>query len=183
LHFDETPRPLEKVAFPEHRFIITLTLVRMLWTLKEIRSSLIYDLVTPTSYDDGGQALLHAIGRMSVPTGSLYKWHTRTEIDRVVHQMLLAHITHVYGAGDLMNWLYPYPRRGTEAENARERMMQWARESPKRLRDVTYHCAQILGLVRNYPSNMPLEPFIIFHAGVVLSCVATIYITRSNISR
>ena len=73
-----------------------------------------------------------------------------------------------------MNWLYPFLRHGPEAENARERMKQWGYEDPRRTRQVAYHCAQVLGLLRHYPSNMPFEPFLTFHAGVVLSCIATL---------
>jgi hypothetical protein len=174
LLFDGTPNPVEHITDEEHRFLIILTLVRMLWTLKEIRSSPIDDLVTPPSYDDGRRDLLRAIDRMTIPIMAASKNNTRTEMDRLVHRMQLVHISHIYGAADLMNWLYPYLRHGPEAENARIRMREWANENPPRTRDVAYHCAQILGLVRHYPSNMPLEPFLTFHAGVVLSCMATV---------
>ncbi|KAK5310122.1 hypothetical protein LTR93_012108 [Exophiala xenobiotica] len=90
-------------------------------------------------------------------------------MERVVHRLQLAHLAHLYGAGDLMNWLYPSLHNGLEAENARQRMAQWATEEPKWVREVAYHSAQILALVRQYPSNTPLEPSIIFHAGVVLA--------------
>lgn len=71
-----------------------------------------------------------------------------------------------------MNWLYPSLHNGLEAENARLRMAQWATEEPKRVREVAYHSAQILALVRQHPCNTPLEPSVIFHAGVVLACMA-----------
>ncbi|EXJ68489.1 uncharacterized protein A1O5_08282 [Cladophialophora psammophila CBS 110553] len=174
LLFDGTMNPVEKIGDEEHRFIILLTLLRMLWTLKEIRSSPINDLVTPPCYDDGRRTLVQAIDQMTIPIVAASKNNTRAEMDRLVHRMQLVHISHVYGAGDLMNWLYPYLRHGPEAENARIRMKQWANENAQRTRDVAYHCAQMLALVRYYPSNRSLEPFLTFHAGVVLSCMATL---------
>lgn len=171
LMFDGTSNPVGQIEDEEHRFLIILTLVRMLWTLKEIRSSHINDLVTPPKYDDGRQTLLDAIDQMAIPITVASKNNTRVEMDRLVHRMQLVHISHIYGAGDLMNCLYPFLRHGPEAENARTRMRQWANESPSRTREVAYHCSQMLALVRHYPSNMSLEPFLIFHAGVVLSCM------------
>ncbi|KAJ9633604.1 hypothetical protein H2204_006810 [Knufia peltigerae] len=169
--FDNTQRPLENIVVEEHIFLITLTLVRMLWTLKEIRSSPINDLVSPPVYDNGRQTLLQALDGMMVSVVPFSKLHTKAEIDRVVHRMQLIHVAHLYGAGDLMNWLWPSLRDGPEAENARERMRQWSNEDMQRSRNVVYHCAQLLGLIRHYPNNMPFEVFLIFHAGVVLSCI------------
>ena len=174
LLFDGTPDPVKKIVDEEHCFIIELTLVRMIWTLKEIKSSPINDLTTPPIWDDGRTALLRALDNMAVPMGALAKNHTREEMNHFVHRMLLIHIAHIYGAGDLMNWLYPYLRDGPEAENARVRMRQWASEDASRIREVAYHSAQIIGLLRHYPNNMPFEAFLIFHAGVVLSCVANL---------
>lgn len=172
LLFDGTPNAAEKITDEEHAFLVVLTLVRMLWTLKEIRSSPVNDLVTPPQFDDGRQILLNALDGMSVPIVPLSKTHTKTELDRLVHRMQLIHVAHIYGAGDLMNWLYAYLRPGPEAENASIRMRQWGRENTRRTREVAYHCSQLLALLRHYPNNLPLESFLIFHAGVVLSCIA-----------
>ncbi|ETN36192.1 uncharacterized protein HMPREF1541_08469 [Cyphellophora europaea CBS 101466] len=172
--FDGTPKAASKISDEEHAFIVVLTLVRMLWSLKEIKSSPIHDLVTPPIYENGGQTLLRAVQSMAVPLDALAKTHTGAEMSQFVHRMHLVHAAHLYGSGDLMNWLYPYLRHGPEAENATRRMKQWALESPQRTRDVAYHCAQIIGLLRYYPYNLPLEPFMLFHAGVVLSCVASL---------
>jgi hypothetical protein len=175
--FDGTQNAVEKIADEGHRFLVVLTLVRMLWSLKESRSSPLNDLIMPVPFDDGRTNLLHVLDSMSVPMVAFSKSHTKTEIDRLVHRMRLIHLAHIYGAGDLMNWLYPYLRHGPEAENAADRMRQWGFEDAQRTREVAYHSAQILGLVRNFPNGMPLEPYLIFHAGVVLSCVATLLAT------
>ncbi|OQV01808.1 Fungal specific transcription factor domain-containing protein [Cladophialophora immunda] len=170
--FDGTPNAAEKITDEGHRFLVVLTLVRMLCSLKENRSSPLNDLIMPAPFDDGRTDLLRALDAMSVSIVVLSKSHTKTEVDRLVHRMRLIHVAHIYGAGDLMNWLYPYLRHGLEAENAAVRMRRWGSEDSQRTREVAYHSAQILGLIRNYPNSMPLEPYLIFHAGVVLSCVA-----------
>lgn len=177
--FDESLNPTEQIPDTEHCFLVLLTLVRMLWSLKEIRSSPINDLISPTAFDDGPKAILRVIHRLAVPITSLSHTHTKAEIDRLVHRMQLIHIAHIYAAGDLMNWLYPYLRNDSETECARIRMYQWAHEDPARTREVAYHCAQLMGLLRHYPKVMPLEPLLTFHAGVVLSCVAALIPTNA----
>lgn len=169
--FDGTPNPLERIVDEEHRFLVVLTLLRMLWSQKEIG---IHDLVNLPSYDDGRKIILRAMDQMTSSITELSGTHTVPEIERIVHRVQLVHLAHIYGAGDLMNWLYPYLRNGAEVENAKARMKQWADEDPQRTREVAYHCAQIIGLVRHYPNNMPLHGFIIFHAGVVLVCASSV---------
>ncbi|KAF2846860.1 hypothetical protein T440DRAFT_404814 [Plenodomus tracheiphilus IPT5] len=162
---------VEHLSDEKHIFIAVLMLLRMLWTVKEIRSFPLNKLVTPL-HEDGQQTLMRAIDQMSVPIVGLSECHTRAEIGRLVHRTQLVHIAHIYGAGDLMNWLFPYLRNDSERSTVRIRMRQWASEDPRRIRDVVYHAAQILGLVRHYPSQMPLQSFLIFHAGIVLSCMS-----------
>jgi hypothetical protein len=176
--FDGSSSPLSKMRDNEHSSLVVLTLLRMLWSLKEIRSSPINDLTTPSSFEDGGQSLLAALRTMAVPVDPTTK--TRLEHAQDVHRMLLIHTAHIFGAGDLMNWLYPYLRHGQEAENATRRMNQWAAEDPKRLREVAYHCSKLLGLFRLYPNNLPSESFMLFHAGVVLSCAALLLPQHDN---
>ncbi|KAL6228769.1 fungal-specific transcription factor domain-containing protein [Aspergillus navahoensis] len=168
--FSGSPNPVG--ADDEHLFIIVLTLLRMLWTAKEISSFPIGDLGIPSMCDEPRRKLLRAIDQMTVPIVAMSKSHTRPEMERLVHRMQLVHIAHIYGAGDLMNWLFPYLRDGLEAGTIKVRMRQWANEDPRRTREVAYHSAQIIGLVRHYPTLMPLQSFLIFHAGVVLSCMS-----------
>ena len=103
LMFDGTTNPLQKIADDEHIFLVVITLVRMLWTLKEIRSSPINDLTTPAGFNDGRETLLRALDRMTIPVVAFSKSHTRQEMSRLVHRVQLIHVAHIYGAGDLMN--------------------------------------------------------------------------------
>lgn len=177
--FNGTDKPLAKITEGKHRYYALLTLVRMLWSVKEIGSSPISDMV-PDGLDAERQQLLRAIDCFDqLPwLQTLAKTHTRQEMIRIVHCTQLVHIAYLHGADDLMNWLYPALQTGIEAENAALRMSQWASEEPRRVREVAYHCAQILALARQYPSNMPLEPSIIFHAGVTLWYMARLLTTE-----
>jgi hypothetical protein len=172
--FDGTAISFEKIQEEDHLSIIVLTLLRKLWTLKENRSDPTIDLTVQSNYEHERLALLRTIDQMIAPIPNIPNTHTRPEMERLVHRTQLVHVAHLYGAGDLMNLIFPYLRDDAEAEQINIRMEQWANEDTKRTREVAFHSAQLIGLVRRYPSQMPLQSFIIFHAGVVLACMSTL---------
>lgn len=175
--FQDSDGSLDKNSDEEHTFLVTLTLLRMLWSQKELG---VHDLQKHPTQDDGREIILRAMDHMAVPILDLGGTHTGPEIERIVQRMQLIHFAHICGAGDLMSWIYPYLRSGQEAEYAKIRMRQWAVENPQKVREAAYHSAQLLALARHYPNNMPLHGFIVFHAGVVLVCTA-IVLPRTNI--
>jgi len=59
-------------------------------------------------------------------------------------------------------------------------MWRWAEHSAARVREVTYHAAQTLAIIRQFPYNLPLEAFNTFHAGVVLWCMADVLPRQSH---
>ncbi|KAJ9604695.1 hypothetical protein H2200_010809 [Cladophialophora chaetospira] len=168
------PRPVDKLTDERHRHIIILTLMRMLWTLKEIKRSPICDLVDTDDHQGRDQRnLLKVVDKFQ--RVSIVKESPRGTVDMdVVRRYQLVHLAHFFAAGDLMNWLYPLLRGGTEATRAREPMGKWADASASRVRELAYHSAQVLAVIRNYPCNLPLEAFNAFHAGVVLCCMASL---------
>ncbi|KIW16773.1 hypothetical protein PV08_03963 [Exophiala spinifera] len=165
--FDKTPKPTAKIREEEHRYTLVLTLVRMIWTCKEIKSSPVTDLIEdgPTYYV---QPLLDAIDGFTQSARRLASRLTTTELARAMHTQQVIHVAHLYGAGGLMTWLYPLLRGGNEATLALAQLDHWATESPDVVRDAAYHAAQILSLARAYPSNSPNESFLIFQAGTAL---------------
>jgi hypothetical protein len=169
--FDGSPYPVNNLS-EEQLFIIVLVFLTMLWTIKEVGEFPLGDLATPLGYRSRRQAMMHAMDQTKVPIMAMASSHTRSEMERLVHRTQLAHIAHIYGAGDLMNWLFPYLRNDGERDIVKTRMRQWAKEDSRRMREVTYNSAQIISLVRHYPSQMPVQSFLIFHAGVVLSCMS-----------
>lgn len=173
--FDGTENPREKIMIDDEKqlTLIIITLIRMLWSLKEFRSSPIYDL-HPGGLDKARQPLLKAVENLYQNPVALMRGRTRGERLHIAHRTQLMHVAHLYGSWDLMNFLYPSLRGGNEAETAKAHIFRWAAADADRVREVAYHSAQILALARQYPNNIPLEPFIIFHAGAVLSCVASI---------
>lgn len=181
--FDGTPNALEDNQEEDHLSIIVITLLRMLWTLKENRSDPINDLITAQStHHQERQVLLQAIDRMAPRIPSVSAGQSRAETERLVHRAQLVHVAHLYGAGDLMNWLFPFLRDDAETEHITMRMRHWALEDGKRVREVAFHCAQIIGLIRSHPTQMALQSFVLFHAGVVLACMSTL-LPRSYASR
>lgn len=96
---------------------------------------------------------------------------TRFELADAYREAQMIHMSHLHGAGNLVDWLHPLLRNPNE-ESARLHMMKWAAEDAGRVRNVTYHCSQVLAILRNYQANYPLEPLSAFHAGAVLWCAA-----------
>jgi hypothetical protein len=169
--FDKTADPLEKIKEEEHRYIVLLTLVRMIWTLKEMRSSPVADLVLHGP-EASTPILLATVDLFEQSPRVLSASLTTAELAAAIHTQQVVHIAHLYGAGGLMNWLYPLLRNGNEATVALAQVERWAAENPGMLRQAAYHSSQILSLARTYPSNSPIEPFLIFHAGTVLFYLA-----------
>ncbi|EXJ53623.1 uncharacterized protein A1O5_13074 [Cladophialophora psammophila CBS 110553] len=174
--FDGTEKPAEKFQDEKQRFLVILALVRTLLSVKDLQFT-----STLERDQDGFESkfcnqkqheLLQAIDCFYESPAPRAKFYTRTQLLQAAYRTQLTHVAHLYGAGDLMTFLYPYLRNGQEAENAKIRMLQWAQKDQRRVRNVAYHSAQILALLRKYPSNLPVEPFVVFHAGVVLSCMA-----------
>jgi len=83
-------------------------------------------------------------------------------------------MAHIIAGGGFTTWLYPFLRGGTERAPAELSMQRWAKASPQRVRDQVFHCAQILGLIREYPFHLGQECFNLYHAGVLLFCLCGI---------
>jgi hypothetical protein len=170
--FDGTEAAVSKIVDDRHGFIIILTLMRMLWSMKEVEGSPISDLIRDTDrLAESRKHLLEVLDRFLPLGAALSSAYTRKARTNIVHKAQIVHMAHLYGAGDLMDWLYPLVRGGKAAENVKTRMVRWASQDIARVRRVTYHSAQALALIRQYPYNMPLEAFNAFHAGVVLWCM------------
>ncbi|KAH8816699.1 fungal-specific transcription factor domain-containing protein [Xylogone sp. PMI_703] len=167
--FERSEMGIGKVTDDQHQLIVVITLTRMLWSVKEFEASPINDLVRQTHFlKDSKRHIQEVLDRfliMQVPT-------TKTALSNFVRKIQMIHMSHLYGAGDLMDWIRPMLRGRKEAEGARRRMIAWGAEDPVRIRSITYHSAQTLAILRRFPHNEPLEAFNVFHAGVVLWCMA-----------
>lgn len=168
--------PEDKITNERHRLIIIMSLGRMLWSLKEIRHSSMVSLVRDNleSVRERISHVLEQLKRFPIP---LSQTQTRREVARAVHQTQLIHITLLYSAGDLMDLFFTFLRKvllrkTAEGASAKARLLQWAAEDPRRVREVAYNSAQILALTRQFPENLTLEPFHVFHGGVLLMIMA-----------
>ncbi|KIY04070.1 uncharacterized protein Z520_00762 [Fonsecaea multimorphosa CBS 102226] len=169
--YDKSQNALERLVEERHRYILVLTQVRMIWTLKEITGSPICDLFV-NGPENCTADLLDATDRFARSPHTLSSSLTTTELASAIHTLQIIHVAHLYGANGLMNWLYPLLREGNEATTAFTQMSHWAAAKPEMVRNTAFHCARILSLARTYPSNCPDEPFLIFHAGTVLFYLA-----------
>ncbi|KEF51214.1 uncharacterized protein A1O9_12717 [Exophiala aquamarina CBS 119918] len=172
--FDDTERALAKLD-RSHDRIVLLTFVQMMWGVKEMKASPFGDMIPGTVQASEGQMKLQGlIDRFlylrtnPVAAATL----TRRELACAFRQVQMIHMSHLYAAGDLMDWLYPLLRRGPEYESAKARMMKWASQDAVQVREVAFHSSQTLAVFREHQANFPHEPFTAFHAGAVLWCVA-----------
>ncbi|CAN9292030.1 unnamed protein product [Alternaria alternata] len=133
--FDGSPDPAGNLS-EEHLLIISLMLLSMLWSIKEFRSFPLEDLARPLGFEDGRQAMMHAMDQIKVPILAMADSHTQSEMERLVDRTQLAHVAHIYGAGDLMNWLFPYLRNDAERDTVKTRMLRWANEDHRRTREL-----------------------------------------------
>ncbi|KAJ4318838.1 hypothetical protein N0V84_006651 [Fusarium piperis] len=172
--FDGTPQPLNKFGIASHRGLVVSTLVRMIWTIKELRGNPVHDLVGDASAQDRGDALLPALDMFLESPLANRDLRTQKEVTSLVRRLSLVHIGHLYAAGELMNWLYPLLRRKDSDGSLERRMRQWKTDRPQQVRDATFHAAQILGLARQFADYGPYQVFAVFHAGVVLFYMATL---------
>ena len=92
-------------------------------------------------------------------------------------------MSHLYGVGDLMDWLRPLFRGGPGAEAAKSRAKQWGSRDPVRLRRVAFYSAQVLALARRYLQNESQEAFSVFNAGIVLWCLAGLAMQKPSDER
>ncbi|CAN9244966.1 unnamed protein product [Alternaria alternata] len=133
--FDGSPDPAGNLS-EEHLLIISLMLLSMLWSIKEFRSFPLEDLARPLGFENGRQAMMHAMDQIKVPILAMADSHTQSEMERLVDRTQLAHVAHIYGAGDLMNWLFPYLRNDAERDTVKTRMLRWANEDHRRTREL-----------------------------------------------
>jgi hypothetical protein len=179
--FDGTEGAFAKMTDDHHRLPIILTLLRMLWGTKEVNSSPLSDLIHGQSINAQNrksflEVLDHFINSLTDPAAS-YMQASRMGVVHIVHTI---HMAHLIGAGNMMDWLYSVLRGGPDAGQARVRMKCAADQDPKRIREITYRSAQILSMIKQYPYNLPQEPFNAFHAGAILWCAADLLSRQSQ---
>ncbi|KAF5235272.1 hypothetical protein FAUST_7165 [Fusarium austroamericanum] len=157
----------------QHLYIVTITLGRFLWSIKELQASPIMD-VGPENWPlvQHKRTLLLKLGQFLISPETIKS--NETKLRHVVERLLIIHLCHLYGAGDLMDWLPALLRARGQHKEIRARMTKWGLEDGARLREVAYHSAQILALSRSFPFNCPNESFYVFYGGAALWCASTL---------
>jgi hypothetical protein len=176
LLFDNTPDPVSKIAEECHRRLIIMTLLRMLWTVKEIRRSPIGDLVDSTHWVEDRRSLLRGINMFGeIPfSTAVAATQTSDHVVIIARRMQIVHLANLIGAGNLIDLIYRLVRPSSDRKVAEQELISWAKQDPRRVRETAFHAAQTLTIIRHYPSNLPLEAFNTFHAGVFLWCASAL---------
>jgi hypothetical protein len=178
---DGPDNSIRKLDSSYHRYFI-LTLIRMIWALKEINGSPMSSLGGVAAQLNTGRDHLQDILdrflliRLSLPA---HVPLTKIELADAYREAQMIHMSHLHGAGDLVDRLHAFLRSPTD-EGLWRRMMHWAAQDVMRVRNVAYHSSQVLAILRNYQSNYPLEAFTAFHAGAVLWFVAQVLPRPTN---
>jgi len=165
-----------------HRLPVILTLIKMLWGTKEVDSNPLSDLMHDRHKNaQNRKRFLEVLDQFIYSSNDPPAIFPQVARMDAMHRIQTIHMAHLIGAGNMMDWLYSLLRAGPDVDNAaRMRMERWAAQDPVRVREVAYRSAQVLSMIRQYPYNLPQEPFNIFHAGAVLWCVADLLSSGSN---
>lgn len=178
--YDRPEEVLRQLTEGHHQIPFILTLMRMLWTSKEIEASPLNNHEhCDSKLAKSNMEILDLIDRFLDPA----EINAKNASPVAMYKAQTIHMAHLIGAGDIMDWLYSLLRPGPEADVARARMHRWALEDPPRVRQIAYHSAQVLAINRRFPHNSPAEPFNVFHAGAVLWCVAQLLSHSSQVSQ
>lgn len=151
----------------QHRRIFLSAYMRMLWTLKEMASTTLQKYMHGFRECREDALKFLEFMRNSLPTISATTTESK-DFRGLIRNLQLLHVSQLYGAGDLMDWVFPLLSGGSPSEDLIRRISEWASENMSRVRSVAYHSAQILAIIRKYPYNHPMEPFNAFYAGVSL---------------
>lgn len=183
--FEGKEKAVRGLTNERHRLIMIFTLSMMLICLEESSFVLVGGHLGP-GLQHPKQRVLEVLDHFSQSPTVLSRTHPKLKVARVVQEMHLVHMTHLHAAGGLMRWVNPFLRKvllskpSETASRQTARVLQWGAENPRRVREVAYHCAQILALTRQFPENMCMEAFNTFHAGVILMCMARLLSTSQN---
>ncbi|KAL5590251.1 hypothetical protein FOBRF1_013808 [Fusarium oxysporum] len=155
----------------QHLHVLTITLTRFLWSMKELQTSPLIDNV-PENWPlvAHKRTLLTKLDEFRTCPDAAKANKDDRNLRRIVERLLIIHLCHLYGAGDLMDWLPALLRAGGQHKELRARMSRWGLEDGARLREVAHHSARILALSRSFPFNSPNESFYVFYAGAALWC-------------
>ncbi|KAF9769931.1 hypothetical protein IL306_012570, partial [Fusarium sp. DS 682] len=171
------PSPAEGIQLTDdqHLHVLTVTLGRFLWSIKELQASPLMDVV-PENWPllEHKRTLLTKLDQFLTCPDAAKANKDDGNLRRIIQRLLMIHLCHLYGAGDLMDWLPALLRAGGLHKEIRARMSRWGLEDGARLREVAYHSAQILALSRSFPFNSPSESFYVFYAGAALWCAAVL---------
>lgn len=177
---DGSAQPLSEFRVTSHQTVVVTTLVRMIWTTKELRENPMHDLIRHETTGDLNHGLTEALDLFLESPLVDRDLRTQAQTNAMIRRLSLVHIGHLYAAGDLMNWLYPLIRNRDANGILKRRMQQWKTDRPTQVRSATFHAAQVMGLTRQFSDHSPYQVFAVFQAGVVLFFMSRLLTERCS---
>ncbi|KAF4439163.1 hypothetical protein FACUT_4345 [Fusarium acutatum] len=170
---NKSASPLVDIKEDLHRSLLVCSLVRMVWTTKEICSNPVHDILPGPNIDVQKESLLATLNCFLEPAhDEISGFRSFKDTTFLVRRLCAVHMGHLYGCGELMNWIYPLLRNKDMDGSLERRMRYWLADRPEMVRKAMYHASQILGLSDRFADHGPYQSFSVFHAGVVLFYLA-----------
>ncbi|KAJ5459494.1 uncharacterized protein N7458_001046 [Penicillium daleae] len=80
----------------------------------------------------------------------------------------MVHMAHLHSAGRLMVLVKKICNLELNPDDAFEEILKWGNDNERKAREIAFHSAQILGIVRSHPLNSPSEMSNTFNSGIAL---------------
>lgn len=176
---------LEKIPDEFHRMLVSTTLVRTVWDLREYLNEPALSSVGPLGYSvfpksmDAVLSVLDSLttsalapAAASMRRGSReHRTSPRTEreLRGLVLRARISLIAQIIAADGITDHLsQAWSRQRTASEATEQRLIAWARADPVQPRKLVYVGARLLAISRLYPYNYPREPFDALQGGMLV---------------
>ena len=160
------------------RYLMIMTLTRMMWSLKEATTQPGAHFLTPyNSLIQGKRDLLDVINHFDFSPNVLSGSAAPDHFSACIQQLTLIKLSQILMGDDAWDYLHLIWRPHPKTRSAREYILNWIREKPRTFRAFTLANAQLLTIIRSYPVNHPQEAYNVFHAGMALWAMSKLFPT------
>jgi hypothetical protein len=164
----------------DHRTLIMAVLARMLWDVRESAYEISSDLLPSHSLiPQNIDRILSILNQFTRPIKANLNYRSSRALTALVQQTQLRWISYLTVADDICDYLHLIWSGSHRSRESQERLNQWGKQNPAKVRMTTYATAQLLSIVRQYPCNSPNESYHLFHAGFCLWSMAGLLFSES----
>ncbi|KAG7053008.1 Fungal specific transcription factor domain-containing protein, partial [Colletotrichum scovillei] len=115
---------------------------------------------------------LRPFNRLLAPSDNISPIISKETIRLEVQAAQMVHMAHLHSAGKMMRLFQDVFQLGSDFQTAIQEVLTWGSKNVSKVRDVAFHAAQVLGIVRHYPFHTPSEAFNVFKSGLALFCAS-----------